>query len=564
MVGNGGVICAFEIRVKNQGPANFNGAVVVHDAFTPAIPPALFLSAPPGLCNPAGGGYDCTTPVLSLVPGQSYPFFVGFRMPIDTKVCDVRNVARITSPAGGSVLNFNPANDQGAASVHLPLPNCVERPRTDLSLTKTSAPCQLRLLTRAGTALECFDVTVKNEGPGNYSGPIQFQDQPSVTALGLNGGSNATCSPVGTGFTCASNGNVALAPGNSVTYNVALAFSTQDGKVCRVINRARLTIPAAPGAQNTNPANDLGQDSAQVTTPECSQVVAPAQQCPLNQVMPGGGCCDNGLIWNGRQCAAPPNHKPPPIRPVCPKDSHVVDGTCVCDAGTHGDPGYCRPDSTGPVCPKDSHVQGGTCVCNARTHGDPGYCRPDSTGPVCPKDSYARGGVCVCDPGTHGQPGRCLPDIKIVPIPLCPTDSHWNADRKVCQCNPPTRGVPGRCQAPTGNGNTGPLPPRLCPTDSHWNVRANACQCNAGTIGDPGHCRVPSTGGPLKPLPLNVIPKITPQCPSDSHWNARANACQCNAPLTGRPGACVAPKPTLQINPKILQFNNIPQGDQIR
>ena len=610
---NGGIVCAFEIRVKNQGPANFNGPVVVHDVFTPAIAPANFLSAPP-ICVPSGGGYDCTTPALSLVSGQSYAFFVGFKMPINTQVCDVRNVAKITSPAGGSIVNFNPANDQGSASVHLPARNCDQPVRTDLSLTKTAAPCQIRYLSQAGTAVECFNVTVTNNGPGNYSGPIQFQDQPSVTVANLNGGSNATCSAAGTGYNCASNGNVALSPGNSVTYNVGMTFSTNDGKVCNVTNRARLAVPAAPGAQNTNPANDLGQASAAVTTPECQQLApvtaAPGNLCPRDRVMPGGGCCDPGLTWNGRKCAPPRDHKPP--TKLCPPDSFVdQSGNCVCHPGSHGDPGYCRPDSTGPVCPpdsfakggvcmcdpgthgdpgycqpngascpQDSHPQGGTCVCDRGTHGDPGYCRPDSTGPVCPKDSHVQDGSCACNPGTHGRPGRCLPDIVINPVPLCPSDSHWNADRKVCQCNPPLRGKPGSCAAPTDNGNNGNngnggvVPPQ-CPSDSHWNVRSRSCVCNPPTHGTPGNCQAPAdngntgNGGIIKLPPGGVI-SVIPECPSDSHWNARAKSCQCNPPLKGKPGACEAAGPTLQlnpklqINPKLLQINPAPQGEVIR
>ena len=48
--------------------------------------------------------------------------------------------------------------------------------------------------------------------------------------------------------------------------------------------------------------------------------------------MPDGGCCPEGEVWNGKQCAPP--------KPQCPDDSHLNNsGKCVCDEGTTGKPG---------------------------------------------------------------------------------------------------------------------------------------------------------------------------------------------------------------------------------
>ncbi|MDR3476286.1 MAG: hypothetical protein P4M09_31980 [Devosia sp.] len=443
-----GIVCAFEIRVKNEGPANFNGNVVVHDAFTPAIPPAFFLSAPAGICGPAGGGYDCTLAGLNLLPGQSHPFFVGFRLPANAQVCDVRNLARITSPAGGSILNFNPANDQGSASVHIPSANCNPAGRTDLSLTKTEADCTLRILLQAGEAVACFDVAVKDEGPANYNGPITFLDHTSVPALSVIGGSDATCTAVGADHTCTSTANAALTPGATVTYHVAVVFSTQNGEVCQIGNRARLTAPAGGSPLNFNPANDTGAATVSVSTGDCApHPVSPAAQCPTAQKMPGGDCCPDGSTWNGRACSTPGQHKPPIIR-VCPDDSHGTWPNCVCDSGTHGTPGKCVPDQTTPQCPRDSHWSGRTCQCNAPLIGKPGNCQPPVVTHQCPTDSRWNGRTCQCNPGTTGDPGHCVGRIPTNPIPLCPSDSHWNVRSHSCVCNQGT-GKPGSCLSRT-------------------------------------------------------------------------------------------------------------------
>src|SRR3569623_881495 len=151
--------------------------------------------------------------------------------------------------------------------------------------------------------------------------------------------------------------------------------------------------------------------TASATAKLPADACAKPRACPRNQAKPGGGCCDTGLVWNGKQCAPP--------TPICKKDSVLGDdGACVCKDGTHGKPGQCVPDK--PICPKDSEAgPDGDCSCKDGTHGKPGKCVPDQVIPICPKDSSAVGDNCVCDEGPHGKPGRCVPDEV---VPICPSD----------------------------------------------------------------------------------------------------------------------------------------------
>src|SRR5439155_1168384 len=83
----------------------------------------------------------------------------------------------------------------------VPLPNCgPNKLKTDLSLTKTQAKCIRTLDLKAGMAMACFDVTIKNEGPGPFNGPIQFSDNPTVPGGSLGASGGATCTLNGGGF----------------------------------------------------------------------------------------------------------------------------------------------------------------------------------------------------------------------------------------------------------------------------------------------------------------------------------------------------------------------------
>ena len=128
---------------------------------------------------------------------------------------------------------------------------------------------------------------------------------------------------------------------------------------------------------------------------------------------------------DGFEPRMPAGGLPVPTGPICPDDSHVVRGKCVCDSGSRGTPGNCRPVVTG---------------------NPPIVVTPVPTGPICPKDSHVVRGRCVCDAGTAGRPGNCQPIVGKPTIPVCPRDSHWNVRTKSCVCDTGTRGKPGNCQ----------------------------------------------------------------------------------------------------------------------
>ena len=83
-------------------------------------------------------------------------------------------------------------------------------------------------------------------------------------------------------------------------------------------------------------------------------------QCPVNQVMPDGGCCEEGTIWNGKQCAPP--------RPVVPGRQPPQQRRQVrLRRGTEGKPGSASRSSRRRSARTTATSRGGKCVC-ARRH----------------------------------------------------------------------------------------------------------------------------------------------------------------------------------------------------
>ena len=90
---------------------------------------------------------------------------------------------------------------------------------------------------------------------------------------------------------------------------------------CAITNTVNIAISAEvlhsdKGAQYTASA------TAKLPASACAKPPA----CPPNQARPGGGCCDPGLVWNGKQCAPP---KPVPVDLRALVDESAIDADAM-------------------------------------------------------------------------------------------------------------------------------------------------------------------------------------------------------------------------------------------
>jgi hypothetical protein len=65
-----GFACAFKVTVKNEGPANFNAPILVHDTFAPAIPRPRPCSLPPGSARPRAAAMTARCPPPTCCPAR--------------------------------------------------------------------------------------------------------------------------------------------------------------------------------------------------------------------------------------------------------------------------------------------------------------------------------------------------------------------------------------------------------------------------------------------------------------------------------------------------------------
>ena len=481
-------LCEFDIAVVNYGGGPQLGPIVVRD-FNDK--PTTFTGA---ACVPFGPGqYQCSLPG-PLNPGDVWSFHATTRVDpnsVSLADCNVVDTVLITNPLSGDPGHISQAS-QKVPQLFInvgPGPVAVYCDPPSLKLSKTHVKT-----VKSGDGYDAtFTVRATSTGPDPYIGTVEVdEDLPDGTSFVSS--SNWSCVPtLGNDVHCSSTfKTIPVGKYTEMTFTMHIPADVALNSQCNVVNTVNAAISAEvlhsdEGVQYTaSAAAEIPQSLCRGEPEEEQEEQA---QCPVNQVMPDGGCCEEGLLWNGKQCAEP--------RPVCPRDSHVTAaGDCVCDRGTHGDPGKCRPDvvqepeeQEAPTCPDDSRLRRGACVCLPGTHGDPGNCRPDvveEQTPICPDDSRLRGGDCVCLPGTHGNPGRCQPDVVEEQVPSCPDDSHFDTRRNACVCNAPLTGRPGRCQLVIITEPQTETP--ACPDDSHFDKGTGGCVCNPPLQGRPGRC----------------------------------------------------------------------------
>ena len=529
-------LCTFDITVLNYGGAPHPGPISVVDHNNK---PTTFTGA---ACVPPGGAgfHTCTRPG-PLNAGDDWTFEATTRVnpnSVTLADCHVINTVWISNPPSGGDPGYFSQADQKVPQLFIDLgpgPMAVYCDPPSLALTKT----HLKTVPAGDGYDATFAVRATSTGPDPYIGTVEVDDVLPDGASFVSS-TNWTCVPTtGNDVHCSStHKTIPVGKYTEMTITMHIPGKVAVEAKCSVINTVNASISAEvlhsdEGVQYTASA------AAELPASLCRE----PGQCPVNQVMPGGGCCADGTVWNGKQCAAP--------RPECPADSQLNSaGKCVCDKGTEGKPGSCKPIQSTPTCPEDSRLRNGKCVCDPGTEGRPGQCKPiekdEPAAPTCPDDSRLRNGKCVCDPGTEGRPGSCQPIVE--EAPSCPEDSRLRNGR--CVCDPGTEGRPGRCtpiveEAPT------------CPEDSR--LRNGRCVCDPGTEGRPGNCQpiveeapscpddsrlrrgqcvcLPGTSGKPGNCQPNEVEEQAPTCPADSRLNARG-ACVCIPPLTGKPGNC--------------------------
>ena len=526
-----GYFCQYQVRVRNTGPDNYTGQILVDDKL-PALPAGAIIGTT-GLWNCFSTGassFKCHRPFAFLAPGTSLSFNTVVWVPNTYQPCHLQNTAQIEWAPGGTRWNTDPTDDFDDATALIPAAHCPPPPGpTNLSLEKNAEP---RQCVENGNGFRCqYSVIVTNQGPGIYNGPVHVRDTPLA---GTNPLFSWACVAAGGSYDC-SNPPVNLWPGQQlflwtwldVPYDVARANN------CQIPNDARITLALGGTFQNINPGDDADSAIATIPATFCPQVLKsisppPAKSCPPGYRLKNGSCepktrrCPSGTTGKYPNCKTrivdPPKQCPPGTYGRYPRCKEIVEPPkTYCPPGTHGRYPRCKPN----VCKYPLVGKWPNCrkpvveVCPTGTHGHYPRCKPN----VCKYPLVGKWPNCrkpvveVCPYGTYGKYPRCKPRVCrghgrvgkwpncYVPGKVCPSGTHGKYPRcKRNVCKRPLIGKWPNCRRPPvkkvcPSGTYGKYPrcrPKVCArgTTGKWpNCRKIIKRCPRGTVGRFPNCK---------------------------------------------------------------------------
>jgi Putative peptidoglycan binding domain/Domain of unknown function DUF11 len=452
-----GATCRYRITVANEGGKAFSGDVTIADVMSPAT--ARFeKAAGPWNCRREGMGRAyCVRQDVELQPGAQQRFDVSFAMAQDA-AGEIENCARMEAVDGDS----NAENDQACVTVSIDEEAEPEPPaeaKLDLAISLKGSPnCKTRQKCNA-------QVTVRNVGEAQFSGPLTVHHGFNNTWFRPSGGADWTCSYGRRPTMRCTNANLVLAPGGSASYRAKFVpnFVSKNAKNhCVTIDWAH----GGGGAEQTRQAqaklNQLGFDAGTVDGQWGARSQNALKAYQKSQGLRPTGNLDSTTVRrllaiavaegdsnrrNDKFCLEmnvtespkpkpPPRPRPePPQPPKCSGGSYWNGTRCVCPETHYIKDGRCLPRYQPPPPPKSCPYQGqirlptGQCFCPPGTKVINGRCRKPAT--ACTADKILRNGQCVCRPGWSSRGGICQPNPKPGPEP-CPRGMKRNS-HGVCQ-----------------------------------------------------------------------------------------------------------------------------------
>ena len=492
-------VCTFVIDVINNGTAAYSGPLTVTDTYPGGAPASsTFGPTPPWTCGPSGPGqFRCDDAGITLVPGASTSIVVRATMPAGYRSDTVENCAEVKPIPGETDLS----NNKACAAERIRHPNggsSIRVEKTGDSTCQVGRPCS-------------FTITITNDGPGPFSGPVRIGDAIGVDGLGRLDGVAITsidppfgCSPEPATLPASCIANLSLGAGESHVHHVTTVIP-DDGRLASLqgtVNGQNCVgvlppdTPVQGGGGDVLPGNATNVQGDRGKAYACHPFTIThevKQGCSAGFVMnDAGNCvCPQGTSFRNGQCSSGGgiNLLPLPIPQRCvllPGQVRTTDGQCICPRGNEVRNGRCAPSNQQPsgqcnLLPGQYRNQDGDCVCRQGVVVN-GACQ------VIKQECTVRGSVptpdgsCTCPDGTHRQNRACVPDR--------PKSSQCTLLRGQ------VRTQDGSCVCPDGTQLRGRacVPVRSveqCDIRGQVHGKGGACICPRGTQVVDGACRRP-------------------------------------------------------------------------
>ncbi|AZO10197.1 hypothetical protein EJ074_14530 [Mesorhizobium sp. M3A.F.Ca.ET.080.04.2.1] len=488
LAGAAAVSC--RITVSNAGTAAPTGPVRVNDAATlvaGGAPVAIQTVNPDGaewMCGPVPANtLSCQIPGAAMTPGASRHFDVTVSARGEFENCARGSYG--PAPGDDIVYPIGRACDKGGGGSTLRVE------KTGDAECRPGQPC-------------AFEITITNEGPNAFSGPVRIGDAIGIDGLGRLEGVAITsidppfgCSPEPATLPASCIASLTLGAGESHTHQVTVTLP-DDGRLASLQgslngqNCVGVLSPNTPvqggGEVLSEPSQIQGDRGKAYACHPFSIRREVKAQCSNGMVLNAAGrcVCPEGTSFRNGQCSGGPKLLPLPVPERCvllKGQIRTADGRCVCPRGTELENGRCvaseQPQE--PPCtlrPGQYRDQDGNCVCR-RGELVNGVCQ------VVPPKCSIRGAVptpdgCACPDNTHLDrvAKACVPDRQ---------------PPSQCRIRGQVRNADGDCVCPRGTALKGKAcvpvkKPQTCSIRGQVLNKRGACVCPRGTEVIDGRC----------------------------------------------------------------------------
>ncbi|AZO26485.1 hypothetical protein ABID26_003604 [Mesorhizobium shonense] len=546
----GAAAISCRITVSNAGTAAPTGLVRVNDAATlisGGMPAAIQTVTPDGAdwsCGPVPANtLSCQIPGAVMTPGTSRHFDVTVSANGAFENCARGSYG--PAPGDDIVYPIGQAYAKGGGA------STIRVEKTGDAECQPGAPCS-------------FEITIANDGPNAFSGPVRIGDAVGLDGVGrLEGVPIASidppfgCSPEPTTLPASCIAKLTLGAGESHTHHVSVVLpdlaklqGAVSGQNCVGVLSPNTPVQGGSDVLSRAPTNAQGDRGKAYACHPFTIKREAKTQCSAGMVLNSAGrcACPEGTSFRNGQCSGGGTQLlplPVPQRCVLLKGQiRTEDGRCVCPRGTELENGKCvrgeQPQE--PQCtlrPGQYRDQDGNCVCR-RGELVNGVCQ------VVPPKCTIRGAVptsngCVCPKGTHLDrvAKACAPDRQ---------------PPSQCRIRGQVRNADGDCVCPRGMEVRGKVcapvkKPQACSIRGQILNKRGACVCPRGTEVIEGRCGTfeDAECAPGSQMIDGICqPIVRRRCPVGT--TGRYPDC---FPIRRRPGLEI--DPNLLLNPNILQ-----------
>lgn len=266
-----GNTCKFGLKIANVGLMPYNGDVLLADAMFvggASVNAAVTAFNPPIAClagNTTQLPFTCVAS-LSLMPGEEHTHWVDVTMPAPGGYW-AKNCFGALDPALLPLGPVPPGLGSGGAGAGNPSCVWVHVPVPEANIKLEKSALNGGLCDKVGDDLHCkYEIAVTNMDAVAYNAPLTIKETVPAGATLIAATAPWVCAGGPPDYTCDTGAAVNILPGGKTAFNVTVSIPVvaSEATMCKVPNKAKITVPAGGASPNLQAGDD--EDSAIAST----------------------------------------------------------------------------------------------------------------------------------------------------------------------------------------------------------------------------------------------------------------------------------------------------------